>query len=104
MKRVALVTLCVAVCMLAACASSAPMQPASGGPQVSGDGTCHADRVAWAVGKQGDEPTMKAVWKQSGSGLIRPIAPNQAVTRDFRPDRINVHLDAGNAITKVDCG
>lgn len=104
MKRLALVTLCVAVSMLAGCASSAPMQPASAGPQVSGDGTCHADRVAWAVGKSADEPTMKAVWKQSGSGLIRPIAPGQAVTRDFRPDRINVYLDAGNVITKVGCG
>ena len=38
------------------------------------------------------------------SGLIRPIAPGSTVTRDFRPDRINVHLDAGNVITKVACG
>ena len=104
MNRVVLVTLCVAVSMLAACASSSPLQPASAGPQVSGDGTCHADRVAWAVGKNADEPTRKAVWKQSGSGLIRPIAPGQAVTRDFRPDRINVYLDAGNVITKLACG
>jgi hypothetical protein len=104
MNRVALASMCVVVSMLAACASTAPMQPASAGPQVGGDGTCHADRVAWAVGKNADEPTMKAVWKQSGSGLIRPIGPGQAVTRDFRPDRINVHLDAGNVITKVDCG
>ena len=104
MNRVALALLCVVVPMLAACATSTPMQPASAGPQVSGDGTCHADRVAWAVGKNADEPTMKAVWKQSGSGLIRPIAPGSTVTRDFRPDRINVHLDAGNVITKVACG
>ncbi len=104
MNRVVLYSLCVAFSTLTACASTTPLQPASGGPQVSGDGTCHADRVAWAVGKQADEQTMKAVWKQSGSGLIRPIAPGQAVTRDFRPDRINVHLDAGNVITKVDCG
>jgi formate-dependent nitrite reductase cytochrome c552 subunit len=104
MNRVALVSMCVVVSMLAACASTAPMQPASAGPQVSDDGTCHAERVAWAVGKQGDEQTMKAVWKQSGAGLIRPIAPGQAVTRDFRQDRVNVHIDSGNAITKVDCG
>lgn len=104
MNRVALAIVCVFSSMLAACASSAPLQPASGGPAVAGDGICHADRVAWAVGKSADEPTMKAVWKQSGSGLIRPIAPGQAVTRDFRQDRVNVHLDAGNVITKVDCG
>ena len=104
MNRVVLATVCVVVSMLAACASSAPIQPASAGPQVSGDGTCHADRVAWAVGKHADEQVMKAVWKQSGSGLIRPIAPNQAVTHDLRRDRLNVHIDAGNVITQVDCG
>lgn len=104
MNRVVLAIVCVVVPMLAACASSAPMQPASAGPAVTGDGICHADRVAWAVGKNADEQAMKAIWKQSGSGLIRPIAPGQAVTRDFRPDRVNVHLDAGNVITKVDCG
>lgn len=104
MKRVAPAILCVAVSALAACASSAPLQPASAGPQVTGDGTCHADRVAWAVGKKGDEQTMKGIWKQSGAGLIRPIAPGSTVTRDFRQDRVNVHLDAGNVITRVDCG
>lgn len=104
MNRLALASLCIVVPLLAACAASAPIQPASGGPQVSGDGTCHADRVAWAVGRNADETVMKAVWTQSGSGLIRPIAPGQAVTRDFRPDRLNVHLDAGNVITRLDCG
>ena len=89
---------------LAACTSGAPLLPAKAGPTVSGDGTCHAGRVVWAVGKNADEQVMRAVWKQSGSGLIRPIAPGQAVTRDFRPDRINVHIDAGNVITQVGCG
>ncbi len=104
MKRLAEVVLCVVVFMLAACASTASLLPATGGPQVAGDGICHADRVAWAVGKRADEQTMKAIWKQSGSGLIRPIGPGQAVTRDYRQDRVNVHLDSGNVITKVDCG
>ena len=104
MNRVALASVCLAVSALSACASTTPSQPASGGPQISGDGICHADRVAWAVGKPADEPTMKAVWKQSGSGLIRPIAPGQAVTRDFRKDRLNVHIDGKNLITQVTCG
>ena len=32
------------------------------------------------------------------------IAPGQAVTRDLRPDRINVHIDRDNTITSVGCG
>lgn len=89
--------------MLAAC-TSAPLQPAEGGPAVKGDGRCDAAPVSWAVGQKAGEQVMKKVWQQSGAGLIRPIAPGQAVTMDFRQDRINVHLDAGNTITRLDCG
>jgi len=93
--------LSIAIPVLCACSS---MMPSDGGPSISGDGTCHADRVAWAVGKAGDQATMARVWKESGSGLLRPIGPGQAVTRDYRADRINVYLDAGNIITRVNCG
>jgi len=89
---------------LAGCAPATSLQPESPGPQISGSGACHADKVAWAVGKEGNQQVMGQVWKQSGAGLIRPIAPDQAVTRDFKPDRINVHLDGNNIITALDCG
>lgn len=89
---------------LAACTSTTSLQPAEAGPAVKGDGHCDAAPVAWAVGQKADEQVMKKVWQQSGAGLIRPIAPDQAVTMDFRQDRINVHLDADNSITKLDCG
>lgn len=75
---------------LAAC-TSAPLQPAESGPTMKGDGRCDAAPVAWAVGQKGDEQVMKKIWQQSGAGLIRPISPGQAVTMDFREDRINVH-------------
>ena len=89
---------------LTACAPPKQLQPESPGPQVRSDGSCHADKVAWAVGQPGNEQVFARVWKESGAGLIRPIAPGQAVTRDYKPDRINVRLDAGNTITAVDCG
>ena len=89
---------------LGACAATQSLQPASGGPTIKGDGVCHAERVAWAVGKPADEQVMKRVWQESGSGLIRPIAPGQAVTRDLRKYRLNVHIDGANLITRVDCG
>jgi hypothetical protein len=87
--------------MLAACAS---LQPESGGPTIAGDGTCHAEPVQAFVGKPATQDVMREVWRGSGSGLIRPIAPGQAVTRDYRRDRVNVHVDADNAITGIDCG
>lgn len=89
---------------LAACTSIEPLLPAEAGPTVKGDGRCDAAPVSWALGQKADEQVMKKVWQQSGAGLIRPIAPGQAVTLDFREDRINVHVDAGNTITRLECG
>ena len=90
--------------LLAACAPPQSLQPASGGPAIAGDGTCKAENVAWATGQEATQDTMARVWRESGAGLIRPIAPGQVVTRDFRPDRVNVHIDGGNVITGIDCG
>jgi len=90
--------------LLAACAPPASLQPADAGPTIKGDGRCDATPVAWAVGQKGDEAVLKKVWEQSGAGLLRPIAPDRAVTQDFREDRINVYLDAGNTIVRLACG
>lgn len=89
---------------LAACAPSKSLQPDSPGPQISGSGTCNADKVSWVIGQEAVEGVLGRVWKESGAGLLRPLAPGQAATRDYRPDRINVHIDAHNVVTKVDCG
>jgi len=99
-----LAVVAVAMCGLTACAPGKPLQPDSPGPQISSSGTCHADRVAWAVGQPANEQNLARVWKESGAGLIRPLAPGQAATRDFKPDRINVRIDGSNVITGVDCG
>lgn len=34
----------------------------------------------------------------------RIIHPDTAVTRDYRLDRLNIHVDEGGQITKVVCG
>jgi hypothetical protein len=94
---------CLAL-LLAACAPPQALQPASGGPTIAGNGTCKAEGLGWAVGQAATQETMGRIWRESGAGLIRPIAPGQAVTRDYRRDRVNVHVDDGNVITGIDCG
>ncbi|WP_369936921.1 I78 family peptidase inhibitor [Xanthomonas tesorieronis] len=97
---------CVAALLplLAACAPSASLQPAAGGPAVQDDGHCQAEPVAWAVGQVATEATLARVRQESGAGQLRPIAPGQATTRDLRPDRLNVFVDASNAIVRITCG
>lgn len=96
-------TLIAVAWLLSACSATAPVTQA-GPSKPTGSGACVADKVQWAVGKPGDQATMGRVWRESGAGLIRPISPNQAVTHDFRADRVNVQLDAKNLITQVTCG
>ncbi|WP_372015103.1 I78 family peptidase inhibitor [Pseudoxanthomonas sp. 10H] len=93
----------LATILLAACAS---VQPDAGAPGQFGSaaGACRAEPVAWAVGKQAEQDVMRRVWHESGAGLIRPIGPDTAVTRDHRPDRVNVEIDRNNTITRVTCG
>ena len=38
------------------------------------------------------------------TGPVRVIGPNQAVTMDFNPERINLETDAVGIITRVFCG
>lgn len=93
----------LATLMLAACSSVQP-DPGTPGRNGAAAGACNAEPVAWAVGQQAEQDVMARVWRESGAGLIRPIGPGQIVTRDFRPDRVNVHIDGKNTITSVACG
>lgn len=99
-SAVVLTTLSIAACVSAPPAA-APESATSDRP---GSGRCNAEPVQWAVGQEGSQANMGRVWRESGAGLIRPIGPNQAVTMDFREDRVNVTLDGANRITKVSCG
>lgn len=87
-------------CALSACALMPPEDPNA---RAVPEGACHAEAVAWAVGQPATQEVMARVWRESGAGLVRPIAPGQAVSRDARADRLNVHIGADNVITQVYC-
>ncbi|KAF1708544.1 hypothetical protein CSC70_12935 [Pseudoxanthomonas kalamensis DSM 18571] len=94
---------CLAATVLAACSS---VQPAPGKPdeRAAASGECTAEPVQWAIGQPASQEVMGKVWRESHGGLIRPIAPNQAVTQDYRADRVNVVVDKDNVITRIYCG
>ena len=89
---------CASLLAFAACAGT---PPASEESKVA---LCDASKVQWAIGKTGDQATMGQIWRQSGAGLFRPEIEGQAIKRDKRPDRVNVHLDGDNRIVAIDCG
>jgi len=40
----------------------------------------------------------------AGAGSVRVIGPDQAVTQDYRNDRLNIETDAAGSVVRVRCG
>lgn len=89
MKRLSL----TAFALLAACSS---------GPVVRHDpsgelGVCPAPAFQDFVGQKYAHTAFD--WR-----MLRIIRPGDAVTKDYRPDRLNVDLDENEVITRIWCG
>ncbi|WP_296418126.1 I78 family peptidase inhibitor [Pseudooctadecabacter sp.] len=83
---------------LAACAAPVPPTPALPPVPAATDDTCNAGRHAGLVGQ--DATALERVLILAPVRLIRP---GQAVTMDFRPDRINFTIGPDNRITSISC-
>jgi Peptidase inhibitor I78 family len=66
--------------------------------------TCNAAAVQGMVGQTATQTLGAEAVRTSGARTMRWIRPGEAVTMDYRTDRLNVHLDAQNRITQVSCG
>jgi len=88
----------IVVVGLAGCAS----QPQ--GDAVANGGTCNAEPAQSYVGKPASEVNLQAAFKASGAKGLRSIKPGQAVTMDYREDRVNVYQDASGNIERISCG
>ena len=87
-----------AVFALAACAS----QPAA--DATASTGTCNAEPAQSHVGKPASDTNIQSAFKASGAKTMRSIKPGQAVTMDYREDRVNIHQDASGNIERISCG
>ncbi len=61
--------------------------------------TCGAEPLRPVIGKAFDSGLLP-----SGVSKVRVIHPDTMVTKDFRPDRLNIYVDAAGIITDVRCG
>ncbi len=64
---------------------------------------CKTDSLGDFVGKRASDARADVMQTRSGSRTLRWIAPNTAVTMDFRPDRLNVYVDAKGRIERFTC-
>lgn len=96
-----------ALSLLAACATpsrepapSAPPPPAAGAEV----GACRGADAEYGVGRAYTDALGVELQGKAGAKGLRVIRPGQAVTMDFRDDRLNVELDAAGKVKRVSCG
>lgn len=95
-----LLTACSAMNGPAASRDAAPPPP-----QVTAtDNGCGASRLQDWVGQRFDAALGETLQARSGAEALRVMRPGEAHTLDYRPDRLNVHLDEQGRIEALDCG
>lgn len=88
--------------VLAACATMPPVD--TGGPYPPTAMQCDAERAHWAIGRAATAEVVEEVRAATQSRDVRVIHPGEAVTMDYRADRVNIHVNERNAITRITCG
>lgn len=65
---------------------------------------CNAGAAQGVVGRDARPGVVQRAKKRARARTVRVIRPGQAVTMDFRSDRLNVEVDNRNRIRAVRCG
>lgn len=96
-----LIPLAVLLAAMVAC-STLPAEPsAEGGAAMA---ACNADGARGAIGQAPTEAVVERARVESGSQAVRVLRPGQAVTMDYRGDRLSIDVNERGAITGLRCG
>jgi hypothetical protein len=89
----------LATLALGACATdgTAPLAP-------SAPGECSAAAAQGLIGRQGTAELAAEALRLTGLRTVRWIWPGQAVTMDYRADRLDIALDADGKVERITCG
>ena len=92
--RTILTGLAVAAMAMAGCQSA---------PETNEPGVCRPEAATALTGR--DRITDATARDLTGASLVRQIRPGDAVTMDYRPERVTIETDtATNRITRSMCG
>ena len=98
MRMIAAISmLATGACMTPVDAENPPVAGASGH-------RCDASPAQGLVGRQATTELGTRALELTGARTIRWIQPGQAVTMDYRADRLNIKLDAQNRVEGITCG
>ena len=83
--------------------ASRPTQPPNPVPPPA-TGTCVADQAQWAIGRPASAPLLERARVDATASIARFIRPNDAITMEFSPGRLNLYLDEHEVVRSVVCG
>lgn len=73
-------------------------------PPPTVEARCDPAGLSDLVGKPATQALAAGALHRSGARIMRWKAPGMAMTMDYRADRLNIAIDAGNLVTGFDCG
>lgn len=88
---------------LAACSAQTPPPEPAAPPAADLEPSCGADKLVSYVGHNATDDVVTAIGRASGAKSVRVIKPDTAVTMDYRPDRLNIDVDANGVIKAFRC-
>ena len=94
----------VLVAALVATAACTPVEMRGEAPAAPPAGAaCNAESLGDLVGKRASDARADMMQARSGARTLRWIAPDSAMTMDFRADRLNVYVDSKGRIERFTC-
>ncbi len=73
-------------------------------PPAAAPAACDAAGVQSLIGRTMDEALAREAQARSGARTLRRIGPDDMVTMDHRPDRLNLEVDAQGRLRVARCG
>lgn len=67
-------------------------------------GTCVAERAQWAIGRPASRELLERARVDATASVARFIRPDEAITMEFSPARLNLYLDERDVVRGVICG
>jgi hypothetical protein len=79
-----------------------PLPPTAPPPAPSG--RCDATKAQFALGERASQELLDRARVAAGADAARFIRPNEPITFEFSPGRLNLNLNARDAVHSVNCG
>jgi hypothetical protein len=83
-------------------ATRPPQPPRPDPPPLTG--TCVASQAQGAVGERASAALLERARLAATASLARFIRPNEAITMEYSPARLNLYLDERDIVRSVVCG